>query len=438
MQGAAQATATADVAASIKRPAAPTPHNTPSANKAQRRALKPRDGVKSLVRNASVAMTSPKLVGAIDQGTTSTRFILYRVVGDGVLQPLASHQMEHKQIYPKPGWCEHDPEEIYANTLTCIAKALEAVPGGATASDVACVGITNQRETTVAWSKRTGKPLHNAVVWLDMRTSDLCDSLTAEVMGGDKDAFRGVCGLPISTYFAGVKMRWLLDNCDAVKAAAAEGDLAFGTIDSWLLHKLTGAKAHVTDVTNASRTMLMDLATQTWHEPTAEKLGVPIDSLPSIVSCAEEYGVLAEGALSGVKLTGCLGDQHAATLGQRCDVGGAKNTYGTGCFMLLNTGDEKVESTHGLLTTMAWRLGKDAKPVYALEGSVAIAGAGVQWLRDNLGVIKSASDVEPLASSVPDVGGVYFVPAFSGLFAPRWRPDARGVCVARGDMLPDG
>lgn len=429
MQGAAQANATADVAASIKRPAAPTPHNTPSANKAQRRALKPRERVKSLVRNASVAMTSPKLVGAIDQGTTSTRFILYRVVGDGVLQPLASHQMEHKQIYPKPGWCEHDPEEIYANTLTCIAKALEAVPGGATASDVACVGITNQRETTVAWSKRTGKPLHNAVVWLDMRTSDLCDSLTAEVMGGDKDAFRGVCGLPISTYFAGVKMRWLLDNCDAVKAAAAEGDLAFGTIDSWLLHKLTGAKAHVTDVTNASRTMLMDLATQTWHEPTAEKLGVPIDSLPSIVSCAEEYGVLAEGALSGVKLTGCLGDQHAATLGQRCDVGGAKNTYGTGCFMLLNTGDEKVESTHGLLTTMAWRLGKDAKPVYALEGSVAIAGAGVQWLRDNLGVIKSASDVEPLAASVPDVGGVYFVPAFSGLFAPRWRPDARGVCV---------
>ena len=428
MQGAAQAAATAERPAALaKRPAAPTPHNTPSANKSARRAI-----VKSssLRANASGSAMAPKLVGAIDQGTTSTRFILYRVVGDGVLQPLASHQMEHKQIYPKPGWCEHDPEEIYANTLTCMASALEAVPGRATASDVACVGITNQRETTVAWSKRTGKPLHNAVVWLDMRTSDLCESLTKEVMGGDKDAFREVCGLPISTYFSGVKMRWLLDNRDAVKAAAAENDLAFGTIDSWLMHRLTGsAGTHVTDATNASRTMLMDLRTQTWHEPTAVKLGVPIDSLPRIVSCAEEYGVIAEGALKGVKLTGCLGDQHAATLGQRCDAGGAKNTYGTGCFMLLNTGGNVVESKHGLLTTMAWRLGKDATPAYALEGSVAIAGAGVQWLRDNLGLIRSASDVEPLAASVPDAGGVYFVPAFSGLFAPRWRPDARGVCV---------
>ena len=225
-------------------------------------------------------------------------------------------------------------------------------------------------------------------------------------------------------------MRWLLDNCDAVKAAAAENDLAFGTIDSWLLHRLTGsAGTHVTDATNASRTMLMDLRTQTWHEPTAVKLGVPMHSLPRIVSCAEEYGVITEGALKGVKLTGCLGDQHAATLGQRCDAGRAKNTYGTGCFMLLNTGENVVESKHGLLTTMAWRLGKDATPAYALEGSVAIAGAGVQWLRDNLGLIRSAADVEPLAASVPDSGGVYFVPAFSGLFAPRWRPDARGVCV---------
>ena len=425
MQGAAQAAATAERPAALaKRPAAPTPHNTPSANKSARRAI-----VKSssLRANASGSAMAPKLVGAIDQGTTSTRFILYRVVGDGVLQPLASHQMEHKQIYPKPGWCEHDPEEIYANTLTCIASALEAVPGGATASDVACVGITNQRETTVAWSKRTGKPLHNAVVWLDMRTSDLCESLTKEVMGGDKDAFREICGLPISTYFSGGE-RWLLDNCDAVEAAASRRPRLrdHRQLADAQTRRRRG-RAHVTDVTSVEDHAL-DLRTQQWHEPTAVALGVPTRST-RIVSCAEEYGVIAEGALKGVKLTGCLGDQHAATLGQRCDAGGAKNTYGTGCFMLLNTGGNVVESKHGLLTTMAWRLGKDATPAYALEGSVAIAGAGVQWLRDNLGLIRSASDVEPLAATGPDAGGVYSVPAFSGLFAPRWRPDARGVCV---------
>lgn len=314
-------------------------------------------------------------------------------------------------------WCEHDPEEIVANTLTCMERALAAVPGGATASDVACVGITNQRETTVAWNATTGDPLHNAVVWLDMRTSQLCADL--ETTFESKDHFRDTCGLPISTYFSGMKMRWLLDNVPAVKEASVSSNLRFGTIDSWLIHRLTRGGAHVTDVTNAARTMLMDLETLQWHAPTLDALGIPAGSLPRIVSCAETYGTIAEGPLAGVGLTGCLGDQHAATLGQRCNPGEAKNTYGTGCFMLLNTGAVPVASTHGLLTTLAWKLGPAAEAQYALEGSVAIAGAGVQWLRDNLGIIKSAKDVEPLAASVPDTGGVYFVPAFSGLFAPR-------------------
>ena len=411
---------------------------------------------------------APTLVGAIDQGTTSTRFILYRIVGDGRLDPVSSHQMEHKQIYPQPGcvpppssprrpsaarasispvsspnasptpslphhpppsWCEHDPEEIYANTLVCMEKALSTVPGGATASDVACVGITNQRETTVAWRASTGAPLHNAVVWLDTRTARLCEDLEREF--GDKDHFRATCGLPISTYFSGVKIRWLLDNVPAVAAAAAEGDARFGTVDAWLAHRLTAGAVYVTDVTNAARTMLMDLHTLTWHEPTLEKFGIPRDALPRVVPSADPdaFGAVAEGPLAGTRISGALGDQHAATLGQRCAPGEAKNTYGTGCFMLLNTGAAPVPSSHGLLTTVAWRLGADAAPAYALEGSVAIAGAGVQWLRDNLGVIERASDVEALAASVPDTGGVYFVPAFSGLFAPRWRSDARGVCV---------
>ena len=336
-------------------------------------------------------------------------------------------------LFPSPpfplSWCEHDPDEIYTNTVVCMEKALSAVPGGATASDVACVGITNQRETTVAWRASTGAPLHNAVVWLDTRTARLCEDLEREF--GDKDHFRGICGLPISTYFAGVKMRWLLDNVPAVAAAAADGDVRFGTMDTWLVHRLTGGAVYVTDVTNAARTMLMDIHTLTWHQPTLAKFGIPRDALPRVVPSAhpEAFGVVVPGSLAGTRIGGVLGDQHAATLGQRCAPGEAKNTYGTGCFMLLNTGPAPVPSSHGLLTTVAWQLGATATPAYALEGSVAIAGAGVQWLRDNLGVIERASDVEALAATVPDTGGVYFVPAFSGLFAPRWRSDARGVCV---------
>ena len=371
----------------------------------------------------------PSLVGAIDQGTTSTRFILYRVEGRGRLAPVASHQMEHAQIYPKPGWCEHDPEAIYRNVLTCVDAALSKLPDGFSASDVACVGITNQRETTVCWDAATGAPIGNAVVWLDARTAEAVKAL--EKARGGADAFRDVCGLPLSTYFAGVKMRWLLDNDPAVAAANEAGTLRFGTMDAWLVHRLTGGAKYVTDVTNASRTMLMRLDDQTWHEPTLAAFGVRRSALPSIVSNAEPeaFGAIAEGALRGVPITGCLGDQHAATLGQRCGVGEAKNTYGTGCFALLNVGANATPSRRGLLSTLAWRLGARATPAFALEGSVAIAGAGVQWLRDNMGLIESASEIEALASSVPDSGGVAFVPAFGGLFAPRWRADARGVIV---------
>ena len=382
----------------------------------------------------------PSLVGALDQGTTSTRFILYRIesAAGAKLTAVASHQMEHKQIFPQPGWCEHDPEEIVANAHECMSSALAKVPGGATAADVACVGITNQRETVVAWDAESGKPLHNAIVWLDTRTSQICSNLERNLCGkddgsvGGKDAFRETCGLPISTYFAGTKMLWLLEHCAAVKAAAETGALRMGTVETWLMYRLTAGARFVTDCTNASRTLLMDLRTLAWDAKASADLGVPLRFLPEIVSCAEPeaFGTIAAGALAGVRLTAALGDQHAATLGQRCAPGEAKNTYGTGCFALLNTGPGKpVPSTRGLLSTVCWRLGSDAETSYALEGSVAIAGAGVQWLRDNMGIISSASEIERKARSVPDAGGVVFVPAFSGLFAPRWRADARGVIV---------
>ena len=374
----------------------------------------------------------PSLVGALDQGTTSTRFILYRVdsAAGAKLTTVATHQMEHKQIFPKPGWCEHDPEEIVANAQECMSNALAKVPGGATAADVACVGVTNQRETVVAWDAESGKPLHNAIVWLDTRTSQICTDMERDLRG--KDAFRKTCGLPISTYFAGTKMRWLLEHCAAVEAAAKTGALRMGTVETWLMYGLTAGARFVTDCTNASRTLLMDLRTLAWDAEASAKLGVPLRFLPEIVSCAEPeaFGTIAAGALAGVPLTAALGDQHAATLGQRCAPGEAKNTYGTGCFALLNTGPgEPVPSTRGLLSTVCWRLGSGAETKYALEGSVAIAGAGVQWLRDNMGIVKSASEMEQKARSVPDAGGVVFVPAFSGLFAPRWRADARGVIV---------
>lgn len=359
-------------------------------------------------------------VAAIDQGTTSTRCIVY--AEDGTV--LGVGQKEHRQIFPRPGWVEHDPTEIVERTRQVIAEALDMA--GVPPSRLAGVGITNQRETVVAWDRESGKPLGNAIVWQDTRTDELCREL-----GGDvgPDRFKAATGLPLATYFAGPKVRWLIDNEPEVARRAERGTLAVGTIDSWLVWNLTGGVdggVHVTDVTNASRTLLMDLGSLAWSPDLCDAIGVPIGALPEIRSSAEVYGE-AVGPLNGAPLAGILGDQQAALFGQACtEVGEAKNTYGTGCFMLLNTGTEPVPSNAGLLTTVAYRLG-DADPVYALEGSIAVAGSLVQWLRDNLGIIESAPEIEDLARSVDDNGGVYVVPAFSGLFAPWWRDDARGV-----------
>ena len=358
-----------------------------------------------------------EFVGAIDQGTTSTRFVI--VDGDGRFVAMA--QREHRQIYPEPGWVEHDPDEIWANTEAVVLEALDAA--GKAPRDLAGVGITNQRETTVAWSLSTGRPLANSIVWQDTRTAVLCREL-----GGDDGPgrFAATTGLPLATYFSGPKMRWLLDASEPVREAAADGNLAFGTIDSWLAWNLTGL--HVTDVTNASRTLLMDIETLEWSDVVAAAIGVPMEALPGIVSSSGRIGV-CRGVLDGVPLAGILGDQQAALFGQACFTEGmAKNTYGTGCFLLLHTGDRPFRSKNGLLTTVAYQLAGEPA-AYALEGSVAIAGAAVQWLRDGLGLITDASEIEAMAAAVPDNGDVYFVPAFSGLFAPYWRDDARGTIV---------
>ena len=354
-----------------------------------------------------------RLVAAIDQGTTSTRCVLVDLSGAIV----AMNQREHEQIYPEPGWVEHDASEIRENIDVVVSGALEAA--GASAADVAAVGITNQRETTLLWSRTTGEPVGNAIVWQDTRTAELCRELAGS---HGSDRFRAVTGLPLATYFSAPKIRWLLDHDDELQARAESGELAFGTMDSWVAWNLTGE--HVTDVTNASRTMLMDLTTLDWSPELLDAFGIPAKLLPSIVPSS---GVIAPDALGDAPLAGILGDQQAALFGQACFTPGeAKNTYGTGCFMLLHTGEDPVASTNGMLTTVAYQIeGMPAQ--YALEGSVAIAGAAVQWLRDNLGLIESAADVEVLATSVEDNGGVYFVPAFSGLFAPWWRDDARGV-----------
>lgn len=362
-------------------------------------------------------------VAAIDQGTTSSRCIIFDHAG----RVRSSHQIEHRQIFPKAGWVEHDPEEIWRNTREVVAGALAR--GDINSSQIAACGITNQRETTVVWDRSTGKPIHNAIVWQDTRTDRICAELAA--LGGGAERYMDKVGLPLATYFAGPKARWILDNVDGARQRAERGELCFGTIDSWLLWNATGGPdggIHVTDVTNASRTMLMDLATLQWDEDIAQEMGVPVAMLPEIRSSAEEYGRTREtGMLPGVTLAGALGDQQAATFGQVCyAVGEAKNTYGTGNFMLLNTGTERVRSQNGLLTTACYKIG-DESMVYALEGSIAITGALVQWLRDNLGIIGTAPEVEDLARTVDDNGGCYFVPAFSGLFAPYWRSDARGV-----------
>ena len=364
-----------------------------------------------------------KYVGAIDQGTTSSRFMVFDQQGAVV----AVAQREHRQIYPQPGWVEHDAAEIWRNTEAVIGEALAR--SGVRSGELAAVGITNQRETTLLWDRNTGAPLHNALVWQDTRTADL---VAAYARDGGQDRFRARTGLPLATYFSALKIKWLLENVPGASAKAMAGDVLFGTMDSWVLWNLTGGPAggvHLTDVTNASRTQLIDLTTLDWDDELLAAFDVPRALLPRIVPSSTSYGAAKIAALNGVPIAGILGDQQAALVGQACfEPGEAKNTYGTGCFMLMNTGERPVPSTAGLVTTVAYQLG-DEPPHYALEGSIAIAGALVQWLRDNLGLIAKSADVEALARQVQDNGDVYVVPAFSGLFAPYWQDTARGVIV---------
>ncbi len=364
-------------------------------------------------------------IASIDQGTTSTRCMIFNEKGE----VMGSHQLEHTQIYPQPGWVEHNPNEILARTQDVIVEAMRNA--GARAEDIAAIGVTNQRETTLVWDKTTGKIFYNAIVWQDTRTDKIIQELGKE--GGQK-RFQTKVGLPLATYFSGPKIKWILENVEGALEAAQTGKAIFGNMDTWLIWNLTGGVnggVHVTDVTNASRTMLMDLKTLQWDEEICAIMGIPMQMLPEICPSSHVYGYTkADGPFGGIiPVAGDLGDQQAATVGQACfDVGEAKNTYGTGCFMILNTGHELVFSKNGLLTTLCYQF-KDEKPVYALEGSIAITGALVQWLRDNLKMITSASEIEDLAKTVDDNGGMYLVPAFSGLFAPYWRADARGAIV---------
>lgn len=368
-----------------------------------------------------------QFIAAIDQGTTSTRCMLFDRNGNIFL----SAQREHLQIYPEPGWVEHDPLEIWQRTQEVIQDVLEK--GNIKPGDINAIGVTNQRETTIVWNQRTGKPYYNAIVWQDTRTRQICDELVLE---GGQDRFRDKVGLPLTTYFSGPKIRWLLENIPDVRTAVASGEAIFGNIDTWIIWWLTGGPGkgvHITDVTNASRTILMDLATLDWDDDILTIFDIPRSMLPRILPSSDNrfYGTtLRDGPCKDIiPICGDLGDQQAALVGQTCfNPGEAKNTYGTGCFMLLNTGNQAIQSKKGLLTTLAYKFG-DAHAEYALEGSIAITGALVQWMRDNLGLIAKSSDIEALAESVEDNGGVYFVPAFSGLFAPYWRSDARGVIV---------
>ncbi|KAA9150091.1 glycerol kinase GlpK [Amycolatopsis acidicola] len=364
-------------------------------------------------------------VAAIDQGTTSTRAMIFDHSG----RVVAADQKEHEQIFPQAGWVEHNAEEIWENTRTVTAGALARAD--LQAKDIVAVGITNQRETTLVWDRKTGKPVYNAIVWQDTRTDKIVEELGA--LGGGQERYRETTGLPLATYFSGPKVKWILDNVDGVRERAEAGDLLFGNMDTWVLWNMTGGPnggVHVTDPTNASRTLLMDLETLSWSESNAADMGIPLSMLPEIRSSSEEYGKVRErGVLAGVPIAGILGDQQAATFGQAClSPGEAKNTYGTGNFVLLNTGTEKVMSQNGLLTTVCYKIGSN-DTVYALEGSIAVTGSLVQWLRDNLGMIGTAAEIEQHARTVEDNGGAYFVPAFSGLFAPYWRSDARGAIV---------
>jgi len=363
----------------------------------------------------------PNYIGAIDQGTTSTRFIVFDRAG----KTMACAQKEHRQIYPQPGWVEHDAEEIWQRTQEVMAEAMQQVR--LQARDMAAIGITNQRETTVVWNRKTGKPLANAIVWQDTRVATDIARFSQEP---GNDFFRRRTGLPLSTYFSSLKLRWILENIPGARQQAEAGEILFGNIDTFLLWKLTGGEKngiHVTDVTNASRTQLMNLKTLQWDAELLRAFSIPQQMLPEIHSSSQVYGQIESGPLADVPIAGILGDQQAALVGQTCFKSGeAKNTYGTGCFLLMNIGKRTVESKHGLLTTVAYKLGTQPAH-YALEGSIAIAGALVQWLRDNLGLIKSSAEIEELATSVGDNGGVYMVPAFSGLYAPYWKENARGV-----------
>ena len=394
----------------------------------------------------------PKYVAAIDQGTTSTRFIIFDHGGNVV----AVDQKEHQQIYPKPGWVEHDPLEIWEQTQEVMRGALAKLVEGQKSNviEIAAIGITNQRETTLVWEKSTGKPVYNAIVWQDTRTDTIIAQLARS---GGQDRFRRKTGLPLSVYFSGPKIKWILENVKGVKEKARKGELLFGNIDTWLIWNLTSRAAHITDVTNASRTMLMNLKTLDWDAEILKVMGIPRSMLPEIKSSSEIYGhvndrggVIATGdgggsismvqpsSLQGIPVAGDLGDQQAALFGQTCfKAGEAKNTYGTGCFMLMNTGEKPVQSKAGLLTTLGYKIG-NKKAVYALEGSIAITGALIQWLRDNIGLIHSSAEVEALAKTVEDNGGIYFVPAFSGLYAPYWKADARGAIVGMTRYVTKG
>ena len=369
---------------------------------------------------------------ALDQGTTSSRCMIFDHSG----QVAAVEQLEHEQIYPQAGWVEHDANEIWVRCLEVMEGALEKVGGNA--GDVTAIGITNQRETTVVWDRNTGEPVMNAIVWQDTRTDKICEELSRD---GGQDRFRLKNGLPIATYFSGPKVRWILENVDGTRERAEAGELIFGNMDTWCIWNMTGGTdggLHITDPSNASRTMLMNLETLDWDDELLDTIGVPRAMLPEIRPSSSVYGEVKEGAFAGVPVAGDLGDQQAATFGQTCfSVGEAKNTYGTGNFLLLNTGNEAVQSKNGLITTVGYKIGDDAA-VYCLEGSIAITGALVQWLRDNLKMIRSSSEVEDLAKTVEDNGGTYIVPAFSGLFAPYWKANARGVVAGLTRFVNNG
>ncbi|XP_059410092.1 glycerol kinase isoform X3 [Carassius carassius] len=369
------------------------------------------------------------LVAAIDQGTSSTRFLVFNAK---TAELLSHHQVEIKQSFPKEGWVEEDPKEILQSVYECMDRTCEKLTQlNIDISNIKAIGVTNQRETTLVWDKETGEPLYNAIVWLDLRTQSTVERLINKTPGRNKNHLKHKTGLPISTYFSAVKLRWLMDNVKKVHEAVLSHRAMFGTVDSWLIWCLTGGKkggVHCTDVTNASRTMLFNIHTMDWDPELCKYFDIPMEILPKVRSSSEIYGLMKSGPLTGVPISGCLGDQSAALVGQMCFKDGqAKNTYGTGCFLLKNVGTKPVMSDHGLLTTIAYKLGRDKPACYALEGSVAIAGAVVRWLMDNLGIIQTSTELEKLAADVGTSYGCYFVPAFSGLYAPYWEPSARGI-----------